>query len=168
MLPLDSPHWSQYNHAYGPAADLPALLRRAPLDFQPGHHDGSTWFDLWSALCHQGDPYTASYAAVPHLVEVAAGRAGTDAIFDPLHLVACIELARLEGTAPTVPAALASDYHTAVQAAHALTLVAIARSWPAEYEEALRGYLAALNRQPEDPGRIFDSDLEDDEFEEDP
>ena len=26
---------------------------------------------LWSSLCHEGDVYTASYAAVPHIVQMA-------------------------------------------------------------------------------------------------
>lgn len=30
------------------------------------------WSELWSALCHQGTSYTASYAALPRLAEMAS------------------------------------------------------------------------------------------------
>ncbi|MFF2348460.1 hypothetical protein ACFVVL_01645 [Kitasatospora sp. NPDC058115] len=59
--------WSRLSHAYGPADDIPELLDRiasAPTD--------ELWGDLWSALCHQGSVYPASFAALPWL----AGRAG--------------------------------------------------------------------------------------------
>ncbi|MER5278836.1 hypothetical protein ABT025_24220 [Streptomyces sp. NPDC002809] len=61
--------WSQLSHAYGSAEDIPALLDRIASDPASGH-----WSDLWSALCHQGSVYSASFAALPWL----AGMAGTD------------------------------------------------------------------------------------------
>ncbi|MFB7477129.1 hypothetical protein [Kitasatospora sp. NPDC056184] len=59
--------WSRLTHAYGPADDIPDLLDR--LVSAP---DDDLWSDLWSALCHQGTVYPASFAALPWL----AGRAG--------------------------------------------------------------------------------------------
>jgi len=105
-------NWSELLHAYGPATDIPALLRKAHLDIRPGYDPDSTWFALWSALCHQGDVYSASYAAVPELVHIAEmpqyrGR------YDPIYLAGSIELARLEGRGPTLPPQLESDYVTA-------------------------------------------------------
>ena len=58
--------WSALHHAYGTAEDVPALLDRAAAD------DQEAWSELWSALCHQGTSYTASYAALPHLAEMAS------------------------------------------------------------------------------------------------
>ena len=63
--------WSQLTHAYGPADDIPGLFAR--LEGGPG--DKEIWHDLWSALCHQGDVYGASYAALPMLTDIATGRA---------------------------------------------------------------------------------------------
>ncbi len=43
--------------------------------------DASFWGDLRSALCHQGDVYDASFAAVPHIVaalSVDGGRASRE------------------------------------------------------------------------------------------
>jgi hypothetical protein len=58
--------WSQLSHAYGPADDVPALLAQAEAD-----RDGQAWEDLWSRLCHQGTVYSASFAALPTLTEIA-------------------------------------------------------------------------------------------------
>ncbi|KAB1978649.1 hypothetical protein [Streptomyces triticiradicis] len=58
--------WSRLHHAYGTAEDIPGLLdavRPDPKD--PG------WDALWSRLCHQGTVYSASYAALPALTEMA-------------------------------------------------------------------------------------------------
>ncbi|WP_432059657.1 hypothetical protein [Streptomyces sp. S1] len=61
--------WSRLSHAYGSAEDIPALLARVEAEPAP-----EAWTDLWSALCHQGSVYPASFAALPRL----AGAAGSD------------------------------------------------------------------------------------------
>ncbi|SOD88380.1 hypothetical protein SAMN06272765_5692 [Streptomyces sp. Ag109_G2-15] len=66
--------WSQLTHAYGPADDIPGLFAR--LDGGPG--DEQVWHALWSALCHQGSVYSASFAALPLLTDIATGRAAGD------------------------------------------------------------------------------------------
>jgi len=72
MLELSSPRWGELRDAYGSAAKIPELLRQ--LSALP-RDDGSSepWFTLWSALAHQGDVYSASFAAVPHVVAAIAG-----------------------------------------------------------------------------------------------
>jgi hypothetical protein len=69
MLALDSPRWSELEHAYGPAVDIPDLLRALD-DLPRSDGESEPWFSLWSALAHQGDVYSASFAAVPHVVRV--------------------------------------------------------------------------------------------------
>lgn len=59
--------WSRLSHAYGSAEDIPALLDQIASD--PA---SERWTDLWSALCHQGSVYSASFAALPWLVRVAS------------------------------------------------------------------------------------------------
>lgn len=61
--------WSRLSHAYGSAEDIPALLDRIAAE-----PTSELWSDLWSALCHQGSVYSASFAALPWL----AGTAGSD------------------------------------------------------------------------------------------
>ncbi|MER7584481.1 hypothetical protein [Kitasatospora sp. NPDC097691] len=60
--------WSRLNHAYGAAGDIPALLDRIAAE-----PSAELWSDLWSALCHQGTVYSASFAALPWLAETATG-----------------------------------------------------------------------------------------------
>ncbi|MET9540555.1 hypothetical protein ABZY16_24080 [Streptomyces sp. NPDC006553] len=58
--------WSQLSHAYGSAQDIPALLAHIASEPTP-----ELWSDLWSALCHQGSVYSASFAALPWLADMA-------------------------------------------------------------------------------------------------
>ena len=87
--------WDALEHAYGPASNIPGLLdlaRRAPASLTS---TDEPWSSLWSALCHQSDVYTASYAAVPELVDIADARsADRDAVRDCLLLASVIELER--------------------------------------------------------------------------
>lgn len=62
--------------------------------------------DLWENLYHQGDVGTASYAAVPLLVE-----------YGLLSLVAAIEVARHEEHNPELPEQLSLAYHQALSVA---------------------------------------------------
>ncbi|MER7759198.1 hypothetical protein [Streptomyces sp. NPDC097619] len=59
--------WQELSHAYGPAGDVPALLARIDAERDP-----ELWSELWSALCHQGSVYSASFAALPWLADTAA------------------------------------------------------------------------------------------------
>lgn len=123
MLSLDDPHWSELQHAYGDAADVPALLRGLIASAgQRGSYRDEPWFSLWSRLRHQGDVYTASYAAVPHMVQIA-GEATAPVDFSFFQLPSAVEVARLAGGGPDIPEALASDYYRAItQLADAVSL----------------------------------------------
>lgn len=76
--------WSRLTHAYGAAHDIPGLLDQAG----PAPAD-RVWSDLWSRLCHQGTVYTASYAALPALTEMARQWRAPQQ-FQPLLLAAAI------------------------------------------------------------------------------
>ncbi|MCN9244151.1 hypothetical protein NGF19_25790, partial [Streptomyces sp. RY43-2] len=58
--------WSRLSHAYGSAQDIPMLLDRIASEPKP-----ELWSDLWSALCHQGSVYSAGFAALPWLADMA-------------------------------------------------------------------------------------------------
>lgn len=76
MFSLESPRWGEMSHAYGPASDIPALLRQ--LAQQPdAFGESQPWFTLWSSLAHQGDIYSASLASVPHVVNILAAHPGS-------------------------------------------------------------------------------------------
>jgi len=53
MLSLDSDRWSELQHAYGDASNIPALLVQL-IDLPSATGDAEPWFSLWSALAHQG------------------------------------------------------------------------------------------------------------------
>lgn len=113
MLPLDSVRWSELSHAYGNASDIPRLL--SELESLPPDIglEPEPYFSLWSALCHQGDVYTASYAAVPHIVRVME-TAPARIPWTLFQMVACIEIARSQGRGPLVPPDLQADYSVAL------------------------------------------------------
>lgn len=111
MLALDDPGWSNLAHAYGPAHDTPELIRRLAETMANSKSDQNSepWFTLWSSLCHQGDVFTASYATLPHLVQMAIS-AQHPIDFDFFLLPACIDVARAQGRGPPVPAFLHESY----------------------------------------------------------
>lgn len=144
MIALDSPRWSELSHAYGAATDIPGLLRQLPNATVGSEYTTEPWYSLWSALCHQGDVYPASFAAVPYVVAAAEERLVTDRV-DYLHLVGCIESYRHRPNGPVVPADLASAYDAAVKRAAALVVDALHRSWAEDSYRALLGSVAALH-----------------------
>lgn len=114
MIELHDPRWAKLSHAYGSAADIPELLRQLAGATGPKiGYDSEPWFTLWSSLCHQGDVYEASYAALPHIVEIACNAKST-IDFSFFQLPAAIEIARHGGKGPPVPVDLATAYNDAV------------------------------------------------------
>ncbi len=113
MLPLDSQRWCELRHAYGSAADVPQLLQQLRSLPPNDQSESEPYFSLWSALCHQGDVYTASYAALPHIVDAIRG-APEHAPWTLFLMVACIEIARTSNRGPTIPDDLADAYHSAL------------------------------------------------------
>lgn len=65
-LALDDPLWRKLDDAYG-SADLPEDLRQLVCDWDEEAADEL----LFGALIHQETCYTATYAAFPHLLELA-------------------------------------------------------------------------------------------------
>jgi len=68
MLELDSDRWSQLNHAYGPATDIPSWL----VALAKGSSDLS---EAWGSLCHQHSVYPATFAAAPYIFQYAKNAA---------------------------------------------------------------------------------------------
>ena len=130
MLSLDSPRWNQLQHAYGPASDIPTLLR-ALESFPPSQGKSEPWFTLWSALAHQGDVYPASFAAVPHVLRVLS-MAPTKADLSYFQFPAWVEICR-QKTGVAVPEDLAADYFAALKLLPSLVAEAAARRWDGEF-----------------------------------
>ncbi|QBE66992.1 hypothetical protein EWM63_01090 [Pseudoduganella lutea] len=146
MLELNNPRWRELGDAYGSAAKIPELLRQ--LSALPGD-DGSSepWFSLWSALAHQGDVYSASFAAVPHVIAAIAGSPERlpDVYF---HFPAWIEICRHKNGVD-VPDELAADYFDALSRIPALVASAKGNHWSAAFTACALSATAAAKGQYE-------------------
>src|SRR5207237_716284 len=99
----------------GPPRWVPHALRSPPMarSVQTGTDNRAAWNGFWSGLHHQGDVGEASYATIPHLVEIYS-RLG---IFDwnAYAIVAIVELCREQRNNPPLPKWLEKDYFHAIQ-----------------------------------------------------
>ena len=59
-----------------PQRGIPALLTSAETFPIEEDWQSEPWFLLWSALCHQGDVYSASIVAVPKIVSILESNPG--------------------------------------------------------------------------------------------
>ena len=65
---LDSVEWHHLSHAYGPATDVPDLLRALQSPDEEIREEAHT--QLYISICHQGTVYEATAYAVPFLIEL--------------------------------------------------------------------------------------------------
>jgi hypothetical protein len=145
--PLDSHNWSELENAYGSSEGIPDLLRQLS-DFPPDdEQEAEPYFSLWSALCHQGDIYSASYAAVPYIVS-AISVDPTRARWTLFQLIACIEIARCNGRGPALPPELTDAYLQSLQAIPMLIGAAAANTWDEWYCGAALAAMAASKGFP--------------------
>lgn len=132
MLSLSSPRWQELEHAYGGAGDIPALLEQIA-QFPEDKVDSGAWFQIWSALAHQGDVYSASFAAVPHVI-AALAKAPTTAHESYFHFPAWVEICRAKQEV-AVPAELQESYFSSLGSLPQLAANAATKAWS-------RGFLA--------------------------
>ena len=126
MLGLDDPRWRELTHAYGAAGDIPALLLQ--LEHLPAPAgDSEPWFSLWSALAHQGEVYSASFAAVPHVVNaLARSPAKADAAY--FQFPAWVECCRVRRSME-IPRELVDAYESSLSRLPFLVAEASRRPW---------------------------------------
>ncbi|MFC3702845.1 hypothetical protein ACFOND_14490 [Reinekea marina] len=89
-------NWNKLEHAYGNASDIPGLLAQLEEYPECEDYESEPFFTLWSSLCHQGDIYNSSYAAVPHIISLIE-KHPQRANYNYFLLPVCIEIARLKG-----------------------------------------------------------------------
>jgi len=128
MLELSSPLWSELSHAYGSATDIPDLLAQlyaasAQATWLFQDWDSEPLASLGNALVHQGDVYSASYAALPHLIAIATAQPAPNRIIC-LNLVGCIAMGQQQAHAPPIPGQLLAAYTTALSQAGSLGIPA--------------------------------------------
>ncbi|WP_227816277.1 hypothetical protein [Nitrogeniibacter aestuarii] len=145
MLGLEDPRWSELQHAYGAASDIPALLRLLS-DLPSSENDNEPWFSLWSALAHQGDVYSASFAAVPHVIEALAS-SPLKADFSYFQFPAWVEVCRAK-KGVSVPEDIAPAYFESLSRLPALVGSAAARQWDEGVLRCALSAVAAAKGQP--------------------
>lgn len=112
ILSLDSPRWGVLRHAFGPAADVPGVLRA--LEASPAPESNSAaWEQLWERVHHQGTVYDACCATVPHLVRIALATKA-QCSWEFLGFPASVEVHRVKDQGPLIPADLEHGYMEAV------------------------------------------------------
>jgi len=146
MLDLNSPRWNELTHAYGEASDIPALLEDLKTSPPPADYQSEPWFSLWSALCHQNDVYTASYAAVPHIVALAAAQPREERL-EHVNFIASVEAYRHRRGAPPIPADLEGAYLTSIQQAGSMILESLESDWDESAYKVMLGGLAVVRGQ---------------------
>jgi hypothetical protein len=67
---LDEIDWAALEHAYGPAEDIPHILRA--LATGSAEEAEEALYELWGNIWHQGSVYPATVPAVPYLARIAA------------------------------------------------------------------------------------------------
>jgi hypothetical protein len=157
MISLDDKSWTELFHAYGEASDIPAVLHdldRLPLKQEA---ESEPYFSLWSALCHQGDVYTGSYAAVPHIVRIME-LAPERVPWTLFQMVACIEIARVAGRGPEMPSDLAESYFAALTRIPAIVAAAARTDWEHWCCDAALAAIAAAKGSCRLANAIFELD----------
>jgi hypothetical protein len=147
MLDLSSKSWNDLCTAYGSALDVPDLLRQLQTAPPQEDYQSEPWFSLWSALCHQGDVYTATYAAIPHIVAISK-TGGHKVQLDCLSFVGYAEACRHHKRAPALPPNLKADYEAALRDSPELFVGALKQEWGEEETKVLLGGLASVRGHP--------------------
>jgi hypothetical protein len=127
---MNAPNWKMLEHAYGSAENIPLLLEQLASFPNESSSDQEPWFSLWSSLFHQGDIYSASFAAVPEIVKCLAASPQC-ATFSFFALPASIEVARVKA-GMSVPSELREAYFEALH-----LLAALAASWASTKSDTL-------------------------------
>lgn len=119
---LDDKPWGTLSHAYGKAANVPALLR--DLTGSSAKKRGKALFELGAAICHQGTLFSATVVAVPFLIELVAlpKVKDRDAILGLLANIVALddhEQFLVDGFPAKVPTTLPAAFRRALAAVHA-------------------------------------------------
>jgi hypothetical protein len=144
LLSLDSSRWSELQHAYGAASDIPALLVKLA-DVPTSEGKNEPWFSLWSSLAHQGDVFSASFAAVPHVIEALAS-APLQADYCYFQFPAWIEICRCKNNVE-IPADISPAYFEALKRLPNLVAAASAREWDSAFLACALSSIAASKGQ---------------------
>ncbi len=146
MIPLNDAKWATLTHAYGSAADIPSLLGKAATFPPDTGNNAEPYFTLWSSLCHQGDVYPASYAAVPHFASMLEANPQS-APWSILQLIVCIEIARSKNRGPALTDDLSSSYVEALKRLPKTVAEMSCQTWDEGFTRIAASAIAAAKGQ---------------------
>jgi len=144
VLSLQSSKWAELRHAYGNASDIPELLTRLR-ELPTSEGQAEPWFTLWSALAHQGDVYSASFAAVPHVI-AALATAPSEADESFFQFPAWVEICRAKKQIE-IPTELKAPYFEALARLPGLVAQASTRQWESGFLACALSAIAAAKGQ---------------------
>src|SRR5204863_9192160 len=124
---------------------IPALLLQLR-ELPRSEGEAEPWFSLWSALAHQGDVYSASFAAVPHVVEaLASSPSKADSSY--FQFPAWVEICRAKQQVE-MPEDLRVSYFESLARLPALVAAVSSRQWEAGLLACTLAAVAAAKGQP--------------------
>ena len=136
MLSFEDERWNHLMGGYRVPFDPRPLLRR----LEDEQETAAVWRELWEELHHQGEVGDASYAAVPHIVQIHGKHGIVD--WNPYAIVAIIESARTNPRNPTIPEWLEKDYFSSIQNLAEVGMAEISRAYEPEAIRAILGIIA--------------------------
>lgn len=146
MLLLDDPRWTELDHRGWSGGERSRQDAGAPyvadelraLTLTPS--DLARFRSLWPYLCSEGTAWSAAYAAVPHLVNIAASLSPS-ARFEYIYVVGLVRICEAFASGPSfeLKPYLADSYHAALERALSL----IAESLVSPHDLAETRYLLA-------------------------
>jgi hypothetical protein len=157
MLDRSSPRCKKLSQAYGSAEDIPASLIQLKTAAPSESFQSESWNSLWGSLCHQSDVYTASYAAVPHIIHLALKRPVCER-FDFILMSAKIEAMRHRKASPRAPRDLKCSYEDVIRSAYTLVKSSLNHSWSEEECRRNLGALVVFRANPALANMLLDFD----------
>ena len=120
-------------------------MLRQLADLPSSENDSEPWFSLWSALAHQGDVYSASFAAVPHVIKALAS-APLKAEFSYFQFPVWVEVCRKKNGVE-IPEDLQAAYFASLSQLPSLVASAATREWEPEFLCCALSAIAAAKGQ---------------------
>ena len=144
-LDLTSPRWRELQQAFGSADDIGRLLA-ALYETDDEASRTELWYGAWATLCPGDRVFSASFAAVPHLLNIAESRDFAERV-SALHLVTQIEISRHAPGAPPIDDDLVIAFASAIESLPRRVAELQAATWDPSSAQVLAAALLAGKRQ---------------------
>lgn len=95
---IDKINWAELTHAYGPAEDVPDLLKALASDDQAQREHA--FYELYGNIFHQGTRYQATPKAIPFIFNILESQESAEARIELIHLLISLGLGYTESFLP--------------------------------------------------------------------